>query len=179
MLIGAFRIAEFQIERCDRSIRNGLLGKGHRNLGRGESEMLYVSRSEYATSPTTVPVPPRRVSVRDIRGLRTKAARAELAADLISGKAALNPDPQTAAAVCGVSLSYVRAVVRIRKCRPDLAPRLRRQPVYAVAAAAGFGWTPQHQLITSWTAASDAQRVAFVRQVTTDRVWHALAAAFE
>ncbi len=64
--------------------------------------MLYQPNPQDTTAPTVVSVPPRRVRIRDIRRLRSKAARAEIAADLISGKATLNLDPQTMATFCDV-----------------------------------------------------------------------------
>jgi hypothetical protein len=134
--------------------------------------MLYTPNSQNTTAPTIVSVPPRQVRARDIKKLRTKAARAELAADLVSGKATLNLDPQMTAAICNVSRSYVAVVLRIRKCRPDLASRFRYQTVSSVAAAAGFGRVQQQdKLVTAWNRASSAERIEFVRRITPGRVW--------
>jgi hypothetical protein len=123
---------------------------------------------------------PRVVTGREISRLKTKAARAMLAADIADGNATIvKPTLEQIAAACGVNEHYVGLVRRVRRQRPDLAHRLNTEPVYRVAAAAGYGWSWKPTLVSSWLSTPESKRVEAVKTIGTEKVWTALSSAVD
>jgi hypothetical protein len=107
----------------------------------------------------------------------SKSQKAALAVDILHGKVSLRPTLKVVAKALGVSVTYIEAAAHLS---PEDLRRLRRGeltvPQTLAPAPVERAATTVADVAAWWSAASDAERIAFVREVGVGSPWDAIAA---